>query len=136
MAEAIRVHVRYDTPNQKFPVEGEGMKMLTRREYYPRFQREAPPLEIPSGGEHLWEWYHDIAGQIRRIHDGHCGPIHPSEWLAWQKLTGEIVYPWEFEILRVMDVAFCDEVNKELGAKREADAEEARKSADRGKRGR
>jgi len=44
------------------------------------------------------------------------------------------VYPWEYDILAAMDVAFCDEVNKELDAKRAAEADEADRKARQGKR--
>lgn len=98
--------------------------MLTRRQAYPRFNQEAPPLDIPEAGQHLWEWYSDVSLRVGRIHDGVCHPIPPSEWLAWQTLTGEIVYPFEHAILGAMDVAFCVEMNKELEAKREAHADE------------
>lgn len=63
-----------------------------------------------------------------------CYPIPPSEWVAWQKITANIAYPWEFDILAAMDVAFCDEVNKELDAKRAAQADEADRKAKSGKR--
>lgn len=137
MIEAIRIYVRYDTPNQKFPVEGEkGMVMLSRREYYPRFDREAPPLEIPPRGMYLWEWYMDLSSKVRRIHEGVCGAIPPTEFMAWRDLTGHIIYPWEYDMLSAMDVAFCDELNKELEAKRAAQQDEARNDAKAGKRGR
>ena len=111
------------------------MVMLSRREYYPRFDRDEPPLEIHEAGEYLWEWYKDVERRLRRITEGICSPIPPSEWLAWQQLTRTIVYPWEYGILTAMDVAFCDELNKELEAKRASQAEDARKEAEqRGRR--
>lgn len=43
-------------------------------------------------------------------------PIPPSEFRAWREITGNIVYPAEYAILCAMDVAYCDEMNKELAA--------------------
>lgn len=100
--------------------------MLSRREWYPRFEREVPPLDIPPAGEYLWDWYMDATSRVRRVVEGVCGPMPPSDWLAWAEITGNIVYRWEYDILAAMDVAFCDEMNKELEAKREAHQEEAR----------
>jgi hypothetical protein len=92
--------------------------MLSRRDGYARFDQEAPPLDIPDGCEHVWEWFMQVSATVGRGHDGVCDPIPPSEWLAWRTLTGEIVHPWEQEALFAMDVAFCSEMNKELEAKR------------------
>ena len=66
---------------------------------------------------------------MRRVLEGVCAPIPPSEWVAWREITANIVYAWEFDILAAMDVAFCDEVNKELEAKRAAQADEAERKA-------
>ena len=69
---------------------------------------------IPVGGAHLWEWYFALSGCFKRVHDGSCIPIPPSEFVAWTQATGHIVYPAEYAILRAMDAAFCEETNKEL----------------------
>ncbi len=76
----------------------------------------------------------DITVRLHRVFDGVCRPIPPSEWIAWQTLTHHIVYPWEYDILAAMDVAFCEETDKELDAKRAADADEAERKAKRGRR--
>lgn len=91
-----------------------------------------PLLDIPDAGEYLWEWFFGIAGRVRRVVEGVCGPIPPSEFLAWATLTDNIVYPWEYGILTAMDVAFCDETNKELADRRALDAENARLAAAKG----
>lgn len=138
MIDAIRVYVRYDLPSQKRPVMGEDGKtrrvMQSRREYYPDYQREAPPLDIPYAGQYLWNWYMDASRRLRRVLEGVCSPIPPSEWLAWQRLTGDVVYPWEYGILAAMDIAFCDELNTELEARRSAQQDEADQKAKQGKR--
>lgn len=74
----------------------------------------APEPQIPDGGEHLWDWYFTLTKRLRRVRDGVCEPIPPSEFQAWVASTGEIVYPGEYAILCDMDEAFCDEMNKEL----------------------
>jgi len=38
--------------------------------------------------------------------------------VAWAALTGEIVYPWEWSILRAMDAAYCGALNIELSEHR------------------
>ena len=71
----------------------------------------------------------DATRRQRRVLEGICGPITPANWIAWQQITGNIVYPREYAILAAMDVAFCDEMNKELEANRAAKIEEAEKKA-------
>lgn len=56
--------------------------------------------------------------RISRINDGVCARIPPSEWDAWQRLTGELVYPEEFAILAAMDRAYCTGVIGEIEAGR------------------
>ena len=107
--------------------------MLTRREAYPRYNTPVPDLDIPEGGQHLWNWYSQVSQRVGRIRDGVCSPIPPSEWLAWQTLTAEIVYPWEHGILGAMDIAFCVEMNKELEAKRLEQQDEIEKRGRRKK---
>lgn len=91
----------------------------------------APALDIPESGEHVWEWYFDLSNRLRRVRDGACEPIAPTEFLAWREITGSIVYPAEYDILGSMDLAFVDEMNKELSAYREREndrrAQEAKK---------
>lgn len=57
--------------------------------------------------------------------DGVCLKIPPSEWLAWQSITGHVVYSVEFDILAAMDHAYCAAVNEEIAIGR-AMEEEAR----------
>lgn len=66
----------------------------------------------------MWDWFFDCDNRVSRIVDGVCRTIPPSEWVAWQQLTGDIVYPWEFAILAAMDRAYCDGVNVEIAAGR------------------
>lgn len=62
----------------------------------------------------MWSWYNQISSGVGRIRDGVCFPVPPSEILAWQTLTQNLVSASEYAIVRAMDVAFCDEMNKEL----------------------
>lgn len=119
------MRVRYDTRDE----DGK-----TRREKYQNFIDsgsnvvEAPPDIIPPiGGQHLWEWYFDLSSRLRRVRDGVCEPIAPSEYMAWAVLADEIVYPHEYAILGAMDVAFCDEMGKELEAFRQRQEERSKR---------
>lgn len=108
------MRVRYDTKAKRgLKVDGRDIQE-TRREYNERFKQPAPEVEIPEGGEHLWEWYWHLSGRLRRTRDGAAEPIPPSEYLAWKAATRAIVYPHEYAILTEMDAAFCDEMNVEL----------------------
>lgn len=108
----MRVRVRYDTPNE----QGD-----TRRERYAAFDppQDAPDFDLPLSGLYLWHWYFNLSGSLRRIRDGLCEPIPPSEFMAWKEATGTIVYPGEYAILQAMDAAYCEEVNRELADQRQ-----------------
>lgn len=104
---------------------------------------EVPPLIIPEDGQHIWDWYFvdGLKSCIRRIHDGVCEPIPPSEYIAWAAMRRLIVRTAEYDILSVMDAVFCEEVNKELAANRakrdedhKAELEKARRGGARGAR--
>lgn len=95
-----------------------GDNYLTRRQYNAEFERESPDIEVPEAGQHLWDWYFDVDDRISRIIDGSCRRIPPSEWLAWQQMKGDIVHPWEYDILAAMDRAYCAGVDGEIEAGR------------------
>lgn len=73
----------------------------------------------------MWDWYFKISDCVRRVRDGVCEPIPPTEIKAWIELTGEIVYPSEYAILCAIDVAYCSEMNKELADYRVRERDEA-----------
>ena len=77
--------------------------------------------------------YFDLDARTRRVHDGVCGPIQPTEIQAWIGLTRKIVYPVEYGMLAEMDDAFCRETNLELAAYRERQKAEADKNAPKGR---
>lgn len=94
-----------------------------------------PDLDIPFAARHIWEWYFEVSDAVDRRSDGKCCPIPPSEFEAWARLSGNIVYPHEYAILRTMDAVYCDEMNKELQdyhtrtrEQQKKDMDEARKS--------
>lgn len=91
---------------------------LTRRQYNDSFEVESPETDVPEAGEYIWDWYFDIDARISRVWDGVCRQIPPSDWLAWQQMTGHIVNPVEFDILATMDRAYVAAVNEEFEAAR------------------
>lgn len=95
-----------------------------RHERNERFGEISPAINIPSLGYYLWEWYFDLSDSIRRVRDGVCEPFPPSEFVAWRDASGNIVYPFEYAILRAMDGAYCAETNKELADYRARQEEE------------
>lgn len=52
--------------------------------------------------------------------------LTPPDWLAWQQLTGEIVRPEEWAVLRDMDAAHTAALRSELADQQAAQAERAR----------
>ena len=42
--------------------------------------------------------------------------IPPTELRAWAAILGNIVYPFEYDILMSMDAVYCDEINKEIAS--------------------
>lgn len=78
----------------------------------------APPLIIPLLGKYLWDFFGDLNSSISRIDDGVCKLIPPSEYSAFFELSGLLITPIEYDILKAMDRVYCDEVNKELQSQR------------------
>ncbi len=69
---------------------------------------------MPEQGLYLWQWFQQISDSCQRIIEGICKPIPPSEFVAWQTMTGIVVNPVEYDILTTMDRVFCSETNIEL----------------------
>lgn len=119
MCDSIRTHVLYFVPDEN----GE-----TRNDRNARFgQPDGPLLVIPEAGQYLWDWYWNASQGLRRVIDGGAAPISSLEWQAWASITGELVRPSEYAILRAMDKTFCHETNNELKAYR--DRKEAEEKA-------
>lgn len=100
----------------------------TRRERNDLFGVEAPIFSIPQTGRYLWDWYFDLSDSLRRVRGNVCEPFPPSEFAAWRDLNGEIIYPVEYNIIREMDKAFCEEMNNEMADYRVRLAEEAKEA--------
>lgn len=109
MAESVRVYVRYET---------KGSDGITRRERNLNFGVPVPEIHIPDGCDYLWEWFFDISSGVDRAGDGYCCPITFSDYAAWERMTGAIVKPEEYAILRSMDASFVEEMNAEIKAER------------------
>lgn len=114
----MRVHTRYDLISENDE---------TRREKYERMNRPVPEFEIPTDGIYLWDWFGQLCDAVHRIDfNGNYCVISPSEFLAWSTLTNNLITPIEYDILKSMDLVFCNELNKEVQA-RHAKEEEKRK---------
>lgn len=73
-----------------------------------------PEFKVPLEGATIWSWFLSLNSSVSRTSEGHYKIIPPSEYVAWSKMTGNIVYPEEYDILRSMDEVFCIEANLEL----------------------
>lgn len=91
---------------------------------------------VPETGLYIWSWFLELSGSVNRIIQGQPMRVMPSEWLAWSTMTGRIVEPAEYAILRDMDAAFCSALSGEMAEAhaRQRAADEARKPKKRGKR--
>lgn len=56
-----------------------------------------------------------------RSGDGHCRKMTPDIYAGWAAMTGNLVRPTEYDMLRSMDAAFVAEMNRELAAARKAE---------------
>lgn len=85
--------------------------------------------------KHVWDWYHAVSESVMRIKNGVCYPIPPSEFYAFTKMTGEIIHPYEYDMLRSIDSVFCVEMSKELSDLEVRKREEHQKNLDDAARG-
>lgn len=115
----MEIYTRYCIPDEK----GE-----TRRAYNERYGKDAPPFEIPPEGKYLWDWFQQIADGTARFREGIYHPVGWIDLKAWAEVTGTIVYPREFDILRAMDAAFCKGMNINVQERRERALAEAEKN--------
>lgn len=70
-----------------------------------------------------------LSARVRRVRDGTCEPIPPSEFIAWRDATGSIIYPTEYGILAAMDDAYCSEMAVELKDYRERENERMKEAS-------
>ena len=73
-----------------------------------------PDILFSDDISHYFDMYYEISNGLRRVQDGVCSPIPWTEFVAWAKVTKTLVRVQEYDMLRQMDLAFCDEMNKEL----------------------
>lgn len=118
LVECLRVYVRYDLPDD----DG-----TTRRQRNESLGEYTPEFVIPSAGKYLWNLYHALSKSVSRVREGYYHVIPPSEYRAWLQITDNLVYPSEYDILLEMDIAFCDEANKELESNRSKREEQRRR---------
>lgn len=78
-------------------------------------------------GKRLWNWYRDISSSIRRVRSGATEPIPPSEFKAWAEMNARILTSREYNVLRDMDRAYCEESDNELSDYQERQAEAMKK---------
>lgn len=76
----------------------------------------------------MWDWYFELSESVLRVVDGVTYTLPPSEFHAWKMLSGRIVYPHEYAIMRAMDRAFVSEMSKEVAAYRERERDRAKHS--------
>lgn len=104
---------------------------LTRREYLENAEQPVPEMYLPENFEYIWEWFFDLAQNVDRAGDGYTKPIPFDAYDVWERKTGNIVRPFEYDILRAMDHAFCLAMTKEIQAQRAAAQAEAEQQAKR-----
>lgn len=116
LAECVAHDVRYNTRREN----GE-----TRREYYERMNQIVPEMTIPDEYEYIWEWFWELNGMINRAGDGYCRPISPGDYKAWTDISGNIVTPSEYDMLRAMDGAYKRAMDQEIEDRRTRAREQA-----------
>lgn len=108
----------------------------TRRERNERFgiSVDEKDPDLSPASELLWSSYWSLSSRLRRVRDGVCEPVPPSEFLAWCRVTGTIFRPIEYDIFCAMDAAFCSAMNEELEALQIRKAEKANDNGHSGNR--
>lgn len=124
LATAIRTYVEYDVPDENEQTKRERSEWAVSIGADGAF--DPPAVEIPDNCEYFWEWFFDLSAGVSRVSDGVCNPINWSEMIQWATATGTQVEPWEYDVLRAIDTAFCAETNIAFAAYRER-AEDNRK---------
>jgi len=72
-------------------------------------------IEIEPAGEHLWLWFWDMNRGRRSNGFGPDG-LSGLDLTSWQQMTGAIVRPEEWSIVRDMDQAYVDAASKKMAA--------------------
>ncbi|WP_457587400.1 phage tail assembly chaperone [Ensifer canadensis] len=77
--------------------------------FAPRRKNDVPP-EQPAEAGHIWDWFVEL-------HNGRqsgfaANPISFSEIVAFCRLTGAVITPWELSVIRRMDQVVLAIINK------------------------
>lgn len=59
--------------------------------------------DLPAALEYVWDWFFEMAN--RRTSGMSLNPITHADVLAWSRLTGRDVTPWEVQLLLRIDDA-------------------------------
>lgn len=118
LAEAVRILVRYDTPDEK------GM---TRRDRNEKFGQASPDHEVPEDAIHVWAWFWELSSRRK------SGPeaLAYADVGEWQRLMRRQVRPEEVEMIMSMDNAFLAEVREEQSMRVERASEASKKGRGR-----
>ena len=88
-----------------------------------------PENDIPEEFQYIWEWFWEINGMINRAGEGYCKPITAVDYKAWTEISGNIVTPTDYDILRTMDLAYRTAMDRETDDRRTRDRERAETEA-------
>jgi hypothetical protein len=72
--------------------------------------KDLEEVNPPAAFVYLWDWFWEL--DHSRDRSMTCAPLTYEETYFWQKLNEVKLFPWELEALRMMDRAYCREVNK------------------------
>ena len=91
----------------------------TRRQRNERFNHETDDApDIPEAVGHILEWFWQISeGRSTGINGN--DRLTCTEISAWSQFTGNIIMPEEFDMIRAMDVAWCNAMSEEIKAESE-----------------
>jgi hypothetical protein len=83
---------------------------VTRRQTLKQVQKatgkkhpELKPLALPETIAHLWIWYNDVKTKE---------PLTCQELIAWTEVTGNCPTPFEFDLIRMLDVLYWETVKQ------------------------
>ena len=106
LAEAVRLRVRYETPDEN----GE-----TRAERNERFDEadKTPEIETPEDWQYLLDWFWDIHSARSHGFNG-PNPMSLTDIANWSAMTGNQLLREEVAIIRQIDAAYVEAVGVEM----------------------
>lgn len=93
-----------------------------------------PEWDVPPEGQYIYDWYCDIERGINRVVGGAVKRFTWQDLEAWRNLSGNLVRPNEFAIIKAMDLAYCEALEGELQYMRATAEDEAKREAEMQKR--